>query len=354
MAEPPAVAGRKRPRTSDGAGAAAVATAGSADADGDEGMARVEAAAFAGAGAGPAGTGPGAHSRGEAAAAGGAGAMDGDDAEDAAPAPASRRRRLEKVEPALPAFKPAATSALRAVPGRVRRVEMKNLRCHRNAVTELHERVNFIIGANGSGKSSILTAIRLALGMQLPRSGGADALISRDGDGTAVVNVDFSNEGEGHLDVRTFGRWFQVRRTMTRRADGSMSDKYEVLREGSEKVAVTKTEMLARFEDLHMWWDNPVLIMDQEASKKFFTGNSRTLFRMFADATGLSRDHEVRGSAHPPACGCVVCTARAGPPPLAEHHPAGGGGDDVAGAHEGRQWQAGGGAGAGGGEEGGA
>ena len=55
---------------------------------------------------------------------------------------------------------------------------MKNIRCHANVTVELNPRLNFITGDNGSGKSSILTAIRLALGMRVDKSSArADAAV---------------------------------------------------------------------------------------------------------------------------------------------------------------------------------
>lgn len=53
--------------------------------------------------------------------------------------------------------------------GQVLRVFMKNLRCHKFMEVRPITRVNFVTGANGSGKSTILTAIRLALGWNPPK-----------------------------------------------------------------------------------------------------------------------------------------------------------------------------------------
>ena len=49
-------------------------------------------------------------------------------------------------------------------PGVILRVKMLNLRCHKHVELKLKDRVNFITGSNGSGKSTVLTAIVLGLG----------------------------------------------------------------------------------------------------------------------------------------------------------------------------------------------
>ena len=41
---------------------------------------------------------------------------------------------------------------------------MKNFMCHDAMMVEFNQRINFIIGANGSGKSAILTALTIGLG----------------------------------------------------------------------------------------------------------------------------------------------------------------------------------------------
>ena len=58
-------------------------------------------------------------------------------------------------------------------PGTITRVKMLNLRCHQMVQLHLGARVNFITGNNGSGKSTVLTAIVLALGGDVKRFQGA-------------------------------------------------------------------------------------------------------------------------------------------------------------------------------------
>ena len=98
-------------------------------------------------------------------------------------------------------------------PGIIKTVRMKNLRCHAGLEVELSDRVTFICGLNGSGKSSVLTAIMLALGHE-PKKGSnsKDTTATRyesvikHGCDNAIVEVDLRNEGEETVDQAKYGR----------------------------------------------------------------------------------------------------------------------------------------------------
>lgn len=50
------------------------------------------------------------------------------------------------------------------VAGKLLHISLKNFMCHGNFKLDFNERMNFILGHNGSGKSGILTAIIVGLG----------------------------------------------------------------------------------------------------------------------------------------------------------------------------------------------
>lgn len=51
-----------------------------------------------------------------------------------------------------------------ALAGKVLKIHVRNFMCHASMEIKLNERVNFIIGRNGSGKSALLTALTVGLG----------------------------------------------------------------------------------------------------------------------------------------------------------------------------------------------
>lgn len=51
-----------------------------------------------------------------------------------------------------------------AVAGKILHISLKNFMCHGDFKLDFNQRMNFILGHNGSGKSGILTAIIIGLG----------------------------------------------------------------------------------------------------------------------------------------------------------------------------------------------
>lgn len=48
--------------------------------------------------------------------------------------------------------------------GKVIQIVLKNFMCHSNLVVNFNNRINLLVGNNGSGKSAILTALIIGLG----------------------------------------------------------------------------------------------------------------------------------------------------------------------------------------------
>ena len=47
---------------------------------------------------------------------------------------------------------------------RIKQLELKNFRCFKNILTDLHPKMNVMVGINGTGKTAILEAIRVFVG----------------------------------------------------------------------------------------------------------------------------------------------------------------------------------------------
>lgn len=187
------------------------------------------------------------------------------------------------------------------MPGSLISLRLTNMRCHRNLVIDFHAPVNIITGKNGSGKSSILLAIRLALGCELPRrehgSAGhaAQHIMSNSVHEDAVVELAMYNDGSGCMDQAMFGRWLLIRRTWHEKADGKLVSTFDVYREGvrAARVDIARREFLERIRgQFNIFHDNPVMIMDQDTGKSFFQGTASAQYAFFAQATSLQRDFE--------------------------------------------------------------
>lgn len=210
---------------------------------------------------------------------------------------------------------------------------MKNIRCHANVEIKLNERVNFITGSNGSGKSSILTAIRLALGMKVDKSsarsvstlGGAGnragkkstavgtasagvsigSILRADSDGEAIAEIDLRNVGHGALDDAQWGTTIMLRRTLTQHGtrcsdtleafrNCNLSDKVVKLDASRAPVPQTAAQysawLISELQGaFNAHFNNPIMIMDQETSKRFFTSSASKQYSFVLEACGLQR-----------------------------------------------------------------
>ena len=81
-----------------------------------------------------------------------------------------------------------------AKPGSLLRIKLKNIRNHSNLEVKFNHATNFITGLNGSGKSSILYGIKLALGWTPSKSD--ISIISSTSNGQASVELDIVNRGK--------------------------------------------------------------------------------------------------------------------------------------------------------------
>ena len=77
-------------------------------------------------------------------------------------------------------------------------LQLQNFMCHTNLHLKFEKGVNFLIGLNGSGKSSICSAIQLAFGgksSSTGRSSNFRDVIREGSDGCAIIYVQLYNEG---------------------------------------------------------------------------------------------------------------------------------------------------------------
>ena len=75
----------------------------------------------------------------------------------------------------------------------ITKLRVQNFRSHRDLVIDFGSQLNIIIGPNGSGKTSLVEAIYIALQGKSWRSSFADIKNHNSGDDWWRVDVDFSD-----------------------------------------------------------------------------------------------------------------------------------------------------------------
>lgn len=151
--------------------------------------------------------------------------------------------------------------------GIIEYVTMGNFMCHVHLHVELGPLINFIIGENGSGKSTILTAITLCLGGKASATNRGAALKDyiKSGEESCKIKVALKNEGIDAYQPDLFGARIIVERTFTR----SGSSGFKLQSESGRTVSNKKADLDELVEYFQMQIDNPMNILTQDAARQF-------------------------------------------------------------------------------------
>ena len=169
--------------------------------------------------------------------------------------------------------------------GLIKEIYCENFMCHKKLEIKLGRRINFINGANGSGKSAILAAMQICLGAsakQTHRGNKLGDLVREGSDATAVV-VKLVNEGTDAFRHETYGDTIGIRRRFGKKGGG----KLDMLNENDEKVTSDRKELRSLLDSLKISVDNPVCVLDQENSKHFIRGKAKDKYKFFLRATEI-------------------------------------------------------------------
>ena len=82
--------------------------------------------------------------------------------------------------------------------GAIEYIKMTNFMCHAKFDYYPNQRINFITGVNGSGKSAVMSALIFGLGgsAKMTNRGNANRNLIRTGQATASVEISLLNQGE--------------------------------------------------------------------------------------------------------------------------------------------------------------
>ena len=163
--------------------------------------------------------------------------------------------------------------------------------CHDSFSLDLSDRVNFITGQNGSGKSAFLTALCVAFGIKAKGTQRASSLkdFIKNGQSYGGVIVEIRNEGGDAFKPDVYGKVITIERRLTQSGQSfNMKD------ERGRNVAHKREDLQELLDHFNIEVENPCVIMTQDKSREFLhSGSGKEKFKFFYKATLLQQVEEV-------------------------------------------------------------
>lgn len=158
--------------------------------------------------------------------------------------------------------------------GRMRSVTIQNFMCHHNLTVPLNPHLTFISGANGSGKSAILTAITSCLGVSASKTNRASNAkeFVRNGANKATVRILFDNSGSDAYIPEKYGDQLSIERVFSKSSGAS----YRTYDAQGSKVSDKKTEVQNILNQFNIQIDNEFVVLNQDKAREFITATSET------------------------------------------------------------------------------
>ena len=171
-------------------------------------------------------------------------------------------------------------------PGTVSKIHCENFMCHGNLDVLLERNVNYIVGQNGSGKSAVLAALIVAMGVKARATDRATSMkqLIRSGCRSSKVAVTLRNEGPDAFRPDLYGDTITIERSITQNGGGM-----RLLNGRTHQVVSTQRQELERILDqFNIDVGNPCAVMQQESAKKFLhSGSGLDKYKFFMKATLL-------------------------------------------------------------------
>ncbi|KAJ3163667.1 Structural maintenance of chromosomes protein 6 [Geranomyces michiganensis] len=183
--------------------------------------------------------------------------------------------------------------------GSIAHVELVNFMCHKYLSVPLGDKINFIVGHNGSGKSAILTGLAVCLGGRANVTNRAANLkeFLRTGSSVGSVTVTIRNEGPDAYRPDVYGNAIIVERKLRR--EGAHT--YKIKSATKAVVSTKRDELLAILDSMQIHADNPMTILTQDAARSFLANSTpQEKYKFFMTGTGLrqlSSDYSIVGAA---------------------------------------------------------
>eukprot|EP00835_Amoeboradix_gromovi_P000347 NODE_12_length_45166_cov_0.552511.p2 type:complete len:1104 gc:universal NODE_12_length_45166_cov_0.552511:30976-27665(-) len=172
----------------------------------------------------------------------------------------------------------------------IKSIYLENFMCHAHFQLDLNQNINFIVGQNGSGKSSVLSAIIIALGGTSAFSDRGRNLrnLIKDGHKSATIRLTIDNTKYPYQYER-FGASIVIERRLD-----SANGHWKLLSESNLCIYKDKKSVVSMVEDhFNIVVNNPLNVLTQENAKKFlFSSSVKNKYDFFKRATRLSEVEE--------------------------------------------------------------
>ena len=169
--------------------------------------------------------------------------------------------------------------------GKLQKLVLKNFMNHRHLEVPFGDKINFVTGKNGSGKSAIVTALLIGLGAKASftqRAASTKGLIRKD-ESAATVAIHLSNEGKNPFQRETYGPTIVIERRITQSAST-----YKIKTHRDRTIGTTATLMHRVLDHFDICIDNPTTILTQDMSREFLaTAEPTKMYSFFKQVTRL-------------------------------------------------------------------
>ncbi|GAB0493466.1 hypothetical protein MMPV_004748 [Pyropia vietnamensis] len=183
--------------------------------------------------------------------------------------------------------------------GILEKVRVENFMCHSCFEFDFGPNINIINGQNGSGKSAIVAALQIGLGVKASKTERARKISDHimHGKEWALISIRIRNhaaeDGDTGLCFRpdVYGDAVVVERKITKTSTVLTFKNARGHRVTPEQTA--RAELDAILDTFNLQVDNPIAILTQQKSKQFLlSGKDGAMYDFFQEATLLSAAHE--------------------------------------------------------------
>ncbi|KAG9669567.1 DNA repair protein Rad18, partial [Aureobasidium melanogenum] len=171
--------------------------------------------------------------------------------------------------------------------GIIEDVYMENFMCHSKLRIQLGPLINFIIGHNGSGKSAILTALTICLGVKAAQTNRAGSLKNfiKSGEEQAYVAVKIKNDGDMAYHPNDYGKSIIVERHFSQSGSG-----FKIKNAQGKTMSTKKAELENIVDFFALQLDNPMNVLSQDRAREFLSGSSpHDKYKFFIKGTQLEQ-----------------------------------------------------------------